>query len=202
MRTRKHSYQREEDFKMATVKELISEINANRRSKDGVAYNTKSQKDEINVMRTMLNDDSYVIDVYNSNGEVEGQYCPAKEVKGMISSILTDVTELKSEESERLIGEYEFKNSDAKAMINIGKEFINTYLETGRKMSLGGRERSNISIIRKTVPAGVVKYPVKVGEDKNGKAICESKESHVAGYDSIKVYAPCPSWRKKKDSKK
>ena len=40
-------------------------------------------------------------------------------------------------------------------MINISKQFIHTYLETGRKLPLGGREKSNISLVNKTIPETV-----------------------------------------------
>ena len=41
-------------------------------------------------------------------------------------------------ETDGLMDNYEFKNQEANAMIGLSKEFINTYLNTGRKLPLGG----------------------------------------------------------------
>ena len=94
---------------------------------------------------------------------------------------------------------YEFKNADAKTAVNLSKQFIYTYLETGRKLPLGGREKINASLTGKVIPEGMVKYPMKTGKfDKDGKEICEIKEKHIDSYSTIKVTGPCPSWVKNK----
>lgn len=186
---------------MATVRELINEINESRHAKDGaMTYDTKSQKDELSIMKAMLNDKSYKVDVYGPNG-IEGQFCPAESIRNTMSSVISNTTGISEEESKQLMSNYEFKSSEAKGLIDTSKEFINTYMHTGRKLPLGGRETSNVSLIKKVIPAGIVKYPVKVGEDKNGKSICESEETFVGEYTSIKVYSPCPPWIKNKHKK-
>ena len=179
------------------VTELIDEINKSRQKDNGTVYNTKSQKDEVLVMKTMLNDTSYKVNVYGPNG-VEDTYCPSEEARNMMAGIISEATGMRQAESDIVMKNYEFRNSDAKSMVNLSKEFVNTYLNTGRKLPLGGRERSNVSLLKKVIPGGIVKYPVKVGEDKDGKAICEPKETYIGEYESIKVVAPCPSWIKNK----
>ena len=64
----------------ATVQKLIDNINQARTAskKEGATiYDTKSQKDEIAIMKAMLNDTEYKVSVYGSNGTVESEYCPA-----------------------------------------------------------------------------------------------------------------------------
>ena len=185
---------------MASVRELIDDIHRNRQSSAN-AYDTKSQKDELAIMRAMLNDKSYQVNVYGNEG-IQYQYCPALAIRDTCSSIITNSTGISMQESTKIMENYEFKPHEAKNLIDLSKEFVNTYLETGRKLPLGGRERSNVSLIKKIIPAGKIAYPVKVGEDENGKAICESKETHVEEYDSIRVYGPCPNWIKNKGGKK
>jgi hypothetical protein len=186
---------------MASVKDLINEINDSRQpSNGGTTYETKSQKDELAVMKAMLNDKDYVVDVYGPNG-VEGQYCPATAIRETLTSVVTNTTGISEIEAKGVIDNYEFKSSEAKGLIDLSKEFVNTYLQTGRKLPLGGREKSNVSMIRKVIPAGMVKYPVKVGEDSNGRSICQHEETYVDGYQSIRVYGPCPSWIKNKGKK-
>jgi len=182
-----------------TVQELIKEINLNRNPEDNrITYDTKSRKDELSIMKAMMNDKTYKVDIYGPNG-IEETICPSEIIRSTMSSIISGTTGITQTESEHLMDNYEFKTNEAKGMIAFSKEFINTYLKTGRKLPLGGRETSNISLIKKTIPAGLVKYPVKVGEDKNGKNICRSEQIFVEQYDSIKIFAPCPEWVKNKN---
>lgn len=184
---------------MTTVKELIKEINMNRNPENNkTTYDTKSRKDELIVMRAMMNDKTYKVDVYGPNG-IEETICPSEIFRNTISSIISGTTGISQTESNHLIDNYEFKNNEAKGMIAFSKEFVNTYLQTGRKLPLGGREKSNVSLLKKTIPAGLVKYPVKVGEDEDGRNICRSEQVFVEQYDSIKIFAPCPEWVKNKN---
>lgn len=186
---------------MPTVRELIREISASRNPNDPnrTTYDTKSRKDELAVMKAMLNDKTYKVDIYGPDG-IESTFCPSELMRSTISSILIGTTGISSNEADHLMSNYEFKNNEASGFIEFSKEYINTYLQTGRKMPLGGRENSNISLLRKTIPAGTVKYPVKIGEDSQGRNICESAETYVEQYDSVKVFAPCPEWVKRKSN--
>lgn len=185
-----------------TVEQAISEIRSSR-SKDPTKriYDTKNQKDEINIMRAMMNDTSYQVDLYNNSG-YQGTYNPARAIRNMFSNVISNTTGISKIEANNLIGNYEFSNNEAKDMIDFNKEYLNTYiLKTGRKFSLGGRENSNISLKVKTNEPGFVKYPVKVGESKDGKNIYEFNQSYVPEYKSLTVYGPCPSWLLSDDKK-
>lgn len=179
---------------MSSVQELITEITSARekaKSEGLTVYETRSQKDELAIMRAMMNDTEYKVGVYGNNG-LEGYYCPAQEFRNTISNIISNSTGIPVQEAQHRLDSYEFKNADAQGMINFSKEFINTYLQTGRKLPLGGRETSNVSLKKKTIPAGTMLYPSKVN-DKT-----ESKEVFVDSYDSVRVYGSCPAWIKNK----
>jgi hypothetical protein len=181
-----------------TVEQVIAQIQQSRRMADEAGkrtYDTKSQKNELAVMTAMLNDCSYQVGVYNNSG-YQGLYCPAQSFRRLISNSMAAMTGMSRMETDGLVSKYEFGPNDSKEMINFSKEFIHTYLKTGRKLPLGGREASNISLMLKQVPGGTVSYPVKVGEDSQGHAICESKTAYVGAYETVKVYGPCPVWKK------
>lgn len=173
-----------------TVRSLIEDINATR------TQASASAKDEIKVMRAMLNDPTYKVDVYGKSG-VEGQYCPYDEARAMVSSILKDTTRMSTKESEELAERYEFGKQESSIMVGLSKEFVNTYLETGRKLPLGGRRDSNIAIAKKTKEARTNNFPVKVGVNDDGSDKYETRDNGtIPAHGSLKVYSSCPEWVK------
>lgn len=174
-----------------TVNELIEEINKTR------TQTSASAKDETRVMRAMLNDPTYKVDVYGKTG-IEGQYCPYEEARTMVANIIKDTTKISSKEAIDLANNYEFGKQESNIMIGISKEFINTYIETGRKLPLGGRETSNISIAKKVKEAKVGGTPKKVGVNDDGtdRYECVSDGSVTPAHGSLRIYSPCPSWVK------
>ena len=181
-----------------TVEETIKAIQASRRMADEAGkrtYDTKSVKNETAVMTAMMNDGTYQVSTY-AGGGYQGIYCPAASFRRVVSNALSASTGMTRLEADSLLAKHEFTSQDAREMVNFSKEFVLSYLKTGRKLPLGGRDNSNISLKIKEVPAGFVTYPVKIGEDQHGHPICESKETFVGQYETIKVYGPCPSWKK------
>lgn len=151
------------------VKELVANIEESR------TQTSANAKDENRVMRAMLNDPTFKVDVWGRNG-IEGQYCPYEEARILVANIVKDTTKISAKEASDLASQYEFGKQEAGIMINISKEFVNTYIETGRKLPLGGRDTSNISIAKK---------------------IKESKTYGSITHGSLKVYSPAPIWIKK-----
>jgi hypothetical protein len=172
-----------------TVKTLIDEI------KGTITQVTSSKKDEIRVMQAMMNDTSYEVGVYSKEGKVD-TFCPAKAVRGVVASAMSGAAKIPQNEAAELMEKYEFKKSEAEPLVDVSKEFINTYVHTNRKLNLGGREKSDVSISLKEVEAGNRPYPKQIGIDENNKAIYTRGEAWVEGYESLKVYAPCPTWVK------
>lgn len=172
---------------MENVKDLIKEIKTN------LSQVSSSQKDETRIMRAMLNDTDFEVDIYEKEGKV-GTYCPAKDVRSMIANVVSATTKITNEEASVLVENYEFKKSDAETFVNVSKEFVNTYLQTGRKLPLGGREKSNVSLVIKDIKEQARRFPRKVGVNPDGTAKYDNGVVNVGSYESIKVIAPCPSW--------
>lgn len=175
---------------MEKVKELQKEIKTN------LSQISASQKDENRIMRAMLNDMDYVVDVYGKEGKI-GTYCPAEDARAMAASIISNTAKIPTAEARELANNHKFSKAEADSMIGISKEFINTFLETGRKLPLGGRENSNVSLSIKRVKDAVKPYNKISGVDDSGKTIYEKASTFVPAHNSVKVHASCPSWLKK-----
>lgn len=174
---------------MESVKNLIEEINSSR------SQTSASIKDEVKVMRAMLNDPTYKVDVWSRSG-IEEQYCPYDEARSMIAKVLTDTTKISSNEAQDLANNYVFGKQESAIMVGISKEFVNTYIETGRKLPLGGRETSNISIAKKIKPETSKTFSKKVGVNDDGTDKFEKASVIVPEHGSLKVFSSAPSWIK------
>lgn len=173
----------------AIVKNLITEIGSN------LTQRNTSRKDEIRVMQAMLSDTEYEVSIYGKDG-VEETYNPAKDFQSMCASVMSNAAKISDAEAQQLMSGYNVKRSEAASMVNLSKEFINTYLHTGRKMSLGAREKSDISIVLNEVPQTVRYYPKKVGVNDDGTDRYSKVPATIPAHESIGVHSPCPSWVK------
>ena len=178
-----------ENVKQAGVEEIVNEI------RSGLSQTSSSARDEIRVMKALLNDKDFKVDIYDKTGVV-GSRCPSKEIRGMISGVVSATTKITNAEAEHLVDDYEFKKSDAVVMIDFSKDYLNTALRTGRKIPLGATATSNISISRKEVEAKTRHYPKRVGVNEDGTPRCETAEAVVPAHESIRVYSPCPPYVK------
>jgi hypothetical protein len=139
----------------------------------------------------MLNDKDYKVGEYTKDGKV-GEYCPYEDSRKMISTIIAKTAKISAAEAKTLADDYSFGKSESATMVNISKEFINTYVATGRKLPLGGRETMNASLSIKHVSETQKQYPV------GGIGSTERGEVTIPAHDSLKVSAPCPIWIKSK----
>ena len=174
---------------MSAVLSLVNEI------KDNLSQVSSSNKDEVRVMQAMLNDTEYEVGVYTNAGLKE-TYNPAKDFRGMLSGIISNTTKISKDEASALANSYEVTKSDATSMVNVSKEFVNTYMGTGRKLPFGGREKSNIALSGKEVKETIKTYPKKVGVNEDGSGRYESGERRVPAHITAKVYGSCPDWVK------
>ncbi len=172
---------------MDKVTTLVKEI------REGLSQTSSSQKDEVRVMRTMLNDREYKVDIYGKEGKV-GQYCPAEDARAIAASIISSAAKIPAAEAVKLSESYEFSKNEAILMIDLSKEFVNTFLQTGRKLPLGGREKSNVSLAIKDVESTTRTYPKKVGVNNDGTPRFGKGEVQVNAHQSVRVFAPCPPW--------
>jgi len=157
---------------------------------------TSSKKDEVRVMRAVMNDTTYSVGVYGNEGKKD-EFNPSVTFREVCASVISGAAKIPANEANALIKDYEFKRSDAERMVEFSKEFVNTYLHTGRKLPLGGRASSNISLALKPVPAGERTYPKVVDIDKDGNKIYAPGKTYVPSYESVRVFAPAPVWKKK-----
>ena len=177
-----------------TVKDVIANIAETR------TQTSANSKDENRVALAMLNDPTYVVDIYNKEGVV-GQYSPYAETRDMISNIIKDTAKISEGEAKKLAENYQFDKKNSQAMINFGKEFVLTYLQTGRKLPMGCREKSNCSLIKITKDARTSSFPVPNGVDANGEKIYTTTTGTTPAYESIRVSGACPAHLKNKAKK-
>lgn len=156
--------------------------------RDGLNQRSASRKDEITIMKGMLNDPSFEVGVYSKEGQT-GTYSPYEDSRKMVGNIIANTTKMSGPEAKQLAEEYEMTRSDAETFVNISKEFVNTYLQTGRKLPLGGRKTSNSALILKHV-----EEKEKVVPSANSKD--DKKTTTVPEHDAVKTICPCPSWLK------
>lgn len=183
---------------MSSVLELINQINKERTKEN--SYDTKNRKDEILVMKEMLNDPTYEVTVYGNSGP-KGTFNPSKAVRKTLGNIMAGASGMSPKEARMLMDQYEFKTSDARTLVELSKEFVNTYLQTGRKLPLGGRERSNVALVKRTAEPKQATFPVKDGVDKDGNPSYTLQHTTIPGYDYIKAYSGCPKWLKNDEEK-
>ena len=157
--------------------------------KESVSQHYASRKDEVAVMKAIVNDPSYTVEVYDKDGTTE--YYPAKEFRRIVSNAVAATTKIPNKEAVELVNNYEFSKSDASALVNLSKEFVHSYLQTGRKLPIGGRSTSNVELIWKHFPERCAGVPVREGES-------ERTEKIIPAHDGIKVSNPCPVWVEEK----
>lgn len=172
-----------------TVSALINEINNN------LSQTSSSRKDENRIMQAMLSDPSYEVSVYGRDG-IEGVYNPTNDFRSMCASIISNAAKVPLAEATQLMSDYNVRKAEASSMVNISKEFFNTFLKTGRKLPLGAREKSDISLSLKSVEATTRMYPQKVGVNEDGTDRYSKTSTTIPAHESIRVHAPCPSWVK------
>jgi hypothetical protein len=166
------------------VDELLHDIKIN------LSQHSASQKDETRVMVEMLNDPTYKVGEYDKSGKV-GEYCPYEDARKLVSSVLSTGAKIPVAEAKKIASEYEFSKAEANSMINISKEFVNTYIKTGRKLPLGGREKMGVSLSLKEVPTQQKKLPA------NGIAGAKGDTTIIIPeHETIKVSGGCPVWQR------
>jgi len=176
---------------MEKVQDLVSSI------KETITQTTSSRKDEVAVVKAMLNDKEYEVAIWSKDGKI-GTYNPSESMRDFLAIGMSKSAKLPIAEAKELVSVHEFGNKEAENVLGFSKEIVNTFLQTGRKLPLGGRKNSDVSFSLKPVAAGERRFPTVLGIDENGKKIPGSGKTFVPAYESIKVYSPCPVWLKKK----
>lgn len=165
-----------------TVKNLVNSI------KEDLNHQTSSSmKDEVSVMMAMMNDKTYIVEELGKDGQVVGTFCPAEIATRMAANIIKGATKVSTAEAEELANSYEFGKKEATAMVTLSKEYINTYLDCGRKIKFGNREGKSLVLSQKEKETYECKFPKKVGYDSNGNAQYELSTTTIKGYKEVKA---------------
>ena len=167
---------------MTSAYDIIKDVKSN------VTQCSSSKKDEITVMQAMMNDTNFSVDVYSKGGKVD-EYYPSRELRKVVTNVVASTTHIPVKEATELVNANEFTRVDAAAMVNMSKEFVNTYLQTGRKLPLGGRKNSDIELMWKNIEDRTTEIPIKseTGERLN---------TFIPAHGGIKAINPCPEWLK------
>ena len=173
----------------SVVTTLVNEIAEN------LSQTSSSRKDETRIMQAMLSDPSYEVNIYGRDG-IEGTYNPTNDFRSMCASVISNAAKVPIAEATQLMSDYSVRKSEATSMVNISKEFVNTFLKTGRKLPLGAREKSDVSLSLKKVEASTRMYPQKVGVNDDGSDRYSKAPTSIPAHESVRVHAPCPSWVK------
>lgn len=172
---------------MTTVKELMKEIkDSNPRG--------GSFKDEVRFMKAMLNDPIFKVGIYTSKGK-EGDYSPRESARALAAGIISGAASIPKKEAMTISADYQFTNTDAANIVRISKEFVNVYTDTGRKLPLGQREESHITLSKRDVKAHTRNYPKAV--EKGGKTVYEISQVKVPAHTTMKALSKCPAHKKK-----
>ena len=142
---------------------------------------SSSRVDEIRVMRTMLNDESFHVSIYDRNKGYIGQRCPREEAVKFIGNVSAAVTGLETKAAMDLADNYEFTKRDAVFLIENARDFTRTYLATGRKLPIVQAENAEASLLYKSVSSKEKVVPTADGGKHttifpaHNKVVCRSK---------------------------
>lgn len=172
-----------------TVNGLLDEI------RSGLSQKSASRKDEVRIMQAMLSDSDYEVGVYGKDG-LENTFNPSTTFRDMCASVMSHSAKIPMAEANQLLNGYQVGKTEAAEMVDICKEFVNTFLKTGRKLPLGAREDSDIALSAKRVEESTRLYPQKIGVNDDGTDKYSKAPTTVPAHGSIRVHAPCPPWVK------
>ena len=166
---------------METVKDLVSSI------KKDLRQSSASSKDEVSIMMAMMNDKTFSVEELGKDGQVLGTYCPADVATDLASSIIKGATKVSAAEAEELAKNHQFGRKEATAMVTLSKEFVNTYLDCGRKLKFGSREGKSLVLSQKDKEASSCTFPKRTGYDDNGKPIYQLASTEISAYKEVKA---------------
>lgn len=164
-----------------TVKEMVTTI------KTELKQASASAKDEVNVMMAMMNDKTFKVDELGSDGTVVSSYCPAEVAEELAANIIKGATKVTSAEAEELAKNHQFGKKEATAMVTLSKEFVNVYLDTGRKIKFGNRDGKALTLSQKDEKASTCTFPKRVGYEADGTPIYQTAVSEIPAYKKVKA---------------
>lgn len=135
--------------------------------KHGTSQISTNKVDEIKVMKCMLNDKEFTVGSYDKNMGYLGERCPHDEAVEFVKNVIMASTGLDSKESKHLANCYQFTSRDATFLLTNMRDFITTYMSTGRKFTLMQTDDSEAAIYTKRMESREKLVPDK---DNPGKS--------------------------------
>ena len=156
----------------STLEEMIKEI------KETTKQVSINRNDEVRVMKEMLNDPNFSVSIYERNTGYVGQRCPHEEAVGFTKNIIQAATGLDARDSQHLAENYEFTKRDATFLLTNMRDFMSTYLSTGRKINLVQSADSEANLFAKNVDPKTKTIPASEGSK-------DTKQITTAAYTKI-----------------
>lgn len=154
-----------------------------------ITMKQKSQNkgDEVAVAQTLLNDPDFQVGIYDKNKGLIGTRNVHEEAVKFVANISAEITGLDKKTAEDLANQYTFTKKDANFIINTSRDFVQTYLKTGRKFNLVQSEDTEANIFLKPTPAKEKLIPTKDG----------TKLVKTGAYQKVACKSGCPKYNMK-----
>ena len=148
---------------------------------------SQNKGDEVAVAQTLLNDPDFQVGIYDKNKGLIGTRNVHEEAVKFVANISAEITGLDKKTAEDLANQYTFTKKDANFIINTSRDFVQTYLKTGRKFNLVQSEDAEANIFLKSTPAKEKLIPTKEG----------TKLVKTGAYQKVACKSGCPKYNTK-----
>lgn len=165
------------------MNDLLSEIREVTKKSKSV-----NKVDEVRVMRTMLNDPDFKVGIYDKNKGYVGQRSPREEAVKFIGSAAAVITGLETNNATELASQYEFTNRDATFFVNNAKDYVSTYLSSGRKLPLIQNETSEAALFLDH-------------KEQKEKQCPNGSSTIVPAFDKVVARSKCPKYAGQEENK-
>lgn len=153
---------------------------------EGTTQTSISKSDEVTVMQSMLNDKEFQIAQFDRNKGYLGTHSPREIALGIVNDALCNVTGMSQKEATELSRDYHFSKRDASRQITICKDFVGTYMGTGRKMLMMSDPRGEASINLKYVEPHEKTVPDSNASGKTKKVMTPERIKLVSSNRTMK----------------
>lgn len=148
---------------------------------------SQNKGDEVAVAQTLLNDPDFQVGIYDKNKGLIGTRNVHEEAVKFVANISAEITGLDKKTAEDLASQYTFTKKDANFIINTSRDFVQTYLKTGRKFNLVQSEDAEANIFLKATPAKEKLIPTREG----------TKLVKTGAYQKVACKSGCPKYNMK-----
>ena len=152
-----------------------------------VKQKSQNKGDEVAVAQALLNDPDFQVGIYDKNKGLIGTRNVHEEAVKFITNVTSEITGLEKKTTEDLASKYTFTKKDANFIINTSRDFIQTYLKTGRKLNIVQAEDAEANIFLRPTVAKEKLIPTKEG----------TKLVKTGAYQKVACKSGCPKYNMK-----